>query len=355
MNFEYFTQESRSLEEQLNIFNHNLHYEPKDISLDQLLSTPIPTFFQQPLSPTSSNESSCNNSHHGGDDDSPTLQFEEEEIEDIPTPTTIQTKKKKVLPPGQCTLPIRVATHKTIRSPRHLECFNCKVTKTPLWRRTPDRIQTLCNACGLYYKQYNQHRPLHVRHKVVEPIIKQQQQQSFHPYSNNNNQCIMNDRWIKPSCQQQQQAVAVVLQQQQQQQQQEEEQEPEEIIECINCQQTKTPLWRKNENGDPLCNACGLYYKLHNKNRPVEMRKSTIQRRRRDWGYSSSSELTTTNELLIHDDSWIHHNPIPLPQPIKQQQQNDFSADSLLDRNHLQGYLDMMENRCDILANVLEL
>ncbi|KAI9240775.1 MAG: hypothetical protein BYD32DRAFT_359744, partial [Podila humilis] len=46
-----------------------------------------------------------------------------------------------------------------------LECFNCKVTQTPLWRRTLDRKHSLCNACGLYYKQYNGHRPLHIRHK----------------------------------------------------------------------------------------------------------------------------------------------------------------------------------------------
>ncbi|XP_077400183.1 transcription factor GATA-3 isoform X8 [Vanacampus margaritifer] len=33
---------------------------------------------------------------------------------------------------------------------------------------------------------------------------------------------------------------------------------------CANCQTTTTTLWRRNANGDPVCNACGLYFKLHN-------------------------------------------------------------------------------------------
>ena len=33
---------------------------------------------------------------------------------------------------------------------------------------------------------------------------------------------------------------------------------------CANCKTTTTTLWRRNQNGEPVCNACGLYYKLHN-------------------------------------------------------------------------------------------
>ncbi|MPC98527.1 Transcription factor GATA-4 [Portunus trituberculatus] len=32
---------------------------------------------------------------------------------------------------------------------------------------------------------------------------------------------------------------------------------------CSNCQTTNTTLWRRNNNGEPVCNACGLYFKLH--------------------------------------------------------------------------------------------
>ncbi|OAQ28935.1 glucocorticoid receptor-like (DNA-binding domain), partial [Linnemannia elongata AG-77] len=114
---------------------------------------------------------------------------------------------------------------------RELICFNCKVTQTPLWRRTPDRKHSLCNACGLYYKQYGAHRPLHIRHKLpttTPPLMTAKQG-----------------------------------------------------IECANCSQTQTPLWRKNDAGEPICNACGLYAKLHHRDRPVTMRKTKITRRRR--------------------------------------------------------------------------
>ncbi|KAK3839919.1 MAG: hypothetical protein J3R72DRAFT_422703 [Linnemannia gamsii] len=78
---------------------------------------------------------------------------------------------------GKHTKPKKQST----RPPRSLECFNCKVTQTPLWRRTLDRKHSLCNACGLYYKQYNGHRPLHARHK---PSLSQgQQRESTSPYA----------------------------------------------------------------------------------------------------------------------------------------------------------------------------
>ncbi|ORZ09795.1 hypothetical protein BCR42DRAFT_301114, partial [Absidia repens] len=50
---------------------------------------------------------------------------------------------------------------------------------------------------------------------------------------------------------------------------------------CYNCKTTTTPLWRRNENGNTICNACGLYYKLHNIQRPVTMKKTTIKKRKR--------------------------------------------------------------------------
>uniref|UniRef100_A0A8C4Q5V2 Zinc finger transcription factor Trps1 n=1 Tax=Eptatretus burgeri TaxID=7764 RepID=A0A8C4Q5V2_EPTBU len=42
---------------------------------------------------------------------------------------------------------------------------------------------------------------------------------------------------------------------------------------CANCLTTKTSLWRKNVNGGYVCNACGLYQKLHATPRPLNIIK----------------------------------------------------------------------------------
>lgn len=34
-------------------------------------------------------------------------------------------------------------------------------------------------------------------------------------------------------------------------------------LSCTNCHTTTTTLWRRNAEGEPVCNACGLYMKLH--------------------------------------------------------------------------------------------
>ncbi|XP_041974722.1 transcription factor GATA-5-like isoform X4 [Aricia agestis] len=74
---------------------------------------------------------------------------------------------------------------------------------------------------------------------------------------------------------------------------------------CSNCQTSTTSLWRRNAHGETVCNACGLYYKLHSINRPLAMKKDSIQTRKRkpkngmksDRGVSKTSHAIAKSPL----------------------------------------------------------
>ncbi|KAL6862726.1 GATA zinc finger protein 3 [Amphichorda felina] len=50
---------------------------------------------------------------------------------------------------------------------------------------------------------------------------------------------------------------------------------------CQNCSTSITPLWRRDEYGSVLCNACGLFLKLHGRARPISLKTDVIKSRNR--------------------------------------------------------------------------
>uniref|UniRef100_A0A0N4ZCN7 GATA-type domain-containing protein n=1 Tax=Parastrongyloides trichosuri TaxID=131310 RepID=A0A0N4ZCN7_PARTI len=92
------------------------------------------------------------------------------------------------------------------------------------------------------------------------------------------------------------------------------------ITKCSNCNTTTTTAWRRSDKGTLVCNACGLYFRLHRQNRPVHMRKDFIQQRFRkkkdedmeqsdgnviNQNGSSPSELLSITNLLEINQSLL--------------------------------------------------
>ncbi|KAJ7216828.1 hypothetical protein C8J57DRAFT_1430302 [Mycena rebaudengoi] len=111
------------------------------------------------------------------------------------------------------------------------QCHHCRTTNTPVWRRDPVTNNTLCNACGVYLQQRKFMRPK----DLIDPYRDEDERAGVAP----------------------------------------------EGPQCSNCYTRTTSAWRRNKDGDCLCNACGVYARLNGKPRPLSLRRNTIRPRSR--------------------------------------------------------------------------
>ncbi|KAJ7631577.1 hypothetical protein DFH06DRAFT_1337557 [Mycena polygramma] len=120
------------------------------------------------------------------------------------------------------------------------QCYNCGKTSTPLWRRDPQTQRTLCNACGLYLQQRREPRPQALIDADAE---------ATEDYGGGS-------------------AMPAVA----------------GGPECSHCGTRETSVWRRNEVGEQVCNACGVYKRLRGVDRPVSLRKNKVKPRAKHSG-----------------------------------------------------------------------
>jgi len=73
---------------------------------------------------------------------------------------------------------------------------------------------------------------------------------------------------------------------------------------CQNCTTSTTPLWRRDEIGSVLCNACGLFLKLHGRPRPISLKTDVIKSRNR---VKSSGATPGAKKKTVFDANGLEH------------------------------------------------
>lgn len=199
------------------------------------------------------------------------------------------------------------------------QCSNCGTTKTPLWRRAPNGT-LICNACGLYLRSNHTNRPVNLKKTPTFISVEKKSEGSCAGDGRcngtggsaackgcpaYNNRLVLKKKHedqIRKSTPEKKPAAATT------------DNSDDLAIACYNCSTTITPLWRRDDSGNTICNACGLYYKLHGSHRPVKMKKTTIKRRKRGLDNTKASSQEPLEPKRSHTEEPVSRSPQPRPQ-----------------------------------------
>ncbi|KAF9917216.1 hypothetical protein BX616_001647 [Lobosporangium transversale] len=192
------------------------------------------------------------------------------------TPTTTEVKPIKVTKPRKPSkAAIKAAAGMGVR------CHNCGATVTPLWRRSANN-EPLCNACGLYHKLHASHRPKHLQHSMGHAGAGGKAKYGPKSLGHSSEEHDGSSEGMGASESGATGSMNV---------------SPAPQPMCTNCKTTLTPLWRKDDAGEILCNACGLYYKLHHIHRPISLKRNVIRRRSR---YENGKAASAVTGSMMH-------------------------------------------------------
>ncbi|PCG93094.1 Protein of unknown function DUF1752 [Penicillium occitanis (nom. inval.)] len=82
---------------------------------------------------------------------------------------------------------------------------------------------------------------------------------------------------------------------------------------CTNCFTQTTPLWRRNPEGQPLCNACGLFLKLHGVVRPLSLKTDVIKKRNRGGGNNLAIGVSAARSKKGSRKNSVQQTPVVTP------------------------------------------
>ncbi|OAG07130.1 area protein [Paraphaeosphaeria sporulosa] len=86
---------------------------------------------------------------------------------------------------------------------------------------------------------------------------------------------------------------------------------------CTNCFTQTTPLWRRNPEGHPLCNACGLFLKLHGVVRPLSLKTDVIKKRNRGSGTAPVAGSSSRASKKSSRKNSLAQTPVSTPTSVK--------------------------------------